>query len=138
MPANTAPIYTVTPHVGIGAAMTAANTATDGTGTVTTLFTAGSNGSFVDEITLKALGTNSSATVFRLFVNNGGSNGTATNNSLIREMSLPSTTSSNSAADGSDYTIPLRKAIPASYVLIAVLGTAVSPGWIATVWGGDY
>ena len=48
MPANTAPIFTLTPDVQWGTTTVAtANTAKDGTGTVLTVFTAGANGSYV-------------------------------------------------------------------------------------------
>ena len=81
MAANTSPIFVGTPNTGIYAGITAANTATDGTGTVYTVFTAGANGSYVRRLLIKPLGTNV-ATVMRVFVNNGSSQGTAANNVL--------------------------------------------------------
>lgn len=47
-----------------------ANDAKDGSGNIHSLFVAGTNGSFIDEISVTALTTNQ-AGVFRLFINNG-------------------------------------------------------------------
>src|SRR4051812_4844089 len=99
MAANQNPIYPLTPvWWGVGnAALAAANTAKDGTGTVQTVGTAGLNGTWLAKIICKPAGTNV-ATVLRLFLNNGGSNATATNNIMIKEISLPAVTLSETAA----------------------------------------
>ena len=136
MAANTAPIFTLTPHSAVGASITAANTAMDGTGTVQTGFTAGANGSYIRKVIVRAQGSNV-ATVFRVFLNNGGSNTVATNNALIAELSLPITTASNSVALPS-FEIPLEFAVPASYALLFTIGTAVAAGVIPVTVGGDY
>jgi len=83
MTANTQPIFPLTPKVSWGT-VTTANTAKDGTGTVVTVFTAGADGSRIDQIKVRALGTNV-ATVIRFFVNNGSTNATAANNSLVHD-----------------------------------------------------
>ena len=49
MPPNTTPIFTLTPNIGL-ASVAAANTASDGSGTLVTLFTAGVNGSRLNSI----------------------------------------------------------------------------------------
>lgn len=70
MAANTTPIFVLTPNVGF-ARVTAANTASDGSGSPTTVFTAGSNGSRLDRITVRnsqATAAASSAMVCRVFV----------------------------------------------------------------------
>lgn len=136
MPANTAPIFPLTPKIGI-AKLTAANTLTDGTGTVGTVFTAGANGARVDRLRCKALGTNV-ATVVRVFYNNGGSTATATNNSLIAERALPPTTAQNAGEIAAEIDIELDIAIPASCLITICIGTAVSAGWQFTGIGGDY
>lgn len=136
MAANTNPIFTLSARTALGASITAANTAMDGTGTVQTGFTAGANGSYVKKVIVRAQGTNV-ATVFRVFLNNGGANTTATNNALIAELTLPATTASNSVALPS-FEIPLEFAIPASYALLFTIGTAVAAGVIATTIAGDY
>lgn len=137
MPTNTTPIFTGTPVSPFGAAVTAANTAMDGTGTVTTIFTANAtNGGFVGMIKLKPLGTNV-ASVARFFINNGSTNATATNNALIGEVTLPATTSSNTAAL-IELGYPVMQAYQAGYKINMTLGTAVAAGWIASVEAGDY
>lgn len=75
MPANTNPIFVLTPNTGI-ARIAAANTASDGSGTTVTCFTAGANGSRVDEIRVtnsQAAALGSSAMVIRIFIYNGTS-----------------------------------------------------------------
>jgi len=49
----TSPQFISTPKVGVGTVVTA-NTARDGTGTIVTIFTAGSSGSKINEVVLKA------------------------------------------------------------------------------------
>lgn len=137
MAANTAPIYTRTPQVEWSTVITAANTAKDGTGTVVTVFTAdATEGSYVDCIRMRAIGTNV-ATVVRVFVNNGSTNATAANNALIAEMTLAATTISEVAMQN-DMVIPLKFGLPAGYKLNITLGTAVAAGYIPSAVGGKY
>lgn len=136
MPANTAPIFPVTPKITWGAALAAANTAKDGTGVVTTVFTAGANGSRVDYLKSRALGTNV-ATVLRVFLNNGLTNATPANNVLFMERTIPATTLSETAELGDVY-IPLDVSLPAGYKINIVIGTAVAAGLAPTAVGGDY
>lgn len=63
------PAYAATPKIGIGQISTA-NTNRDGTGTIGTVFTAGSSGSRIDAIDIKATGTTTSGMI-RLFIHNG-------------------------------------------------------------------
>lgn len=135
MAANTAPIYSKVPKVGFGSVATA-NTAKDGTGTVVTVFTAGVEGGFVNSIVFRAKGTNV-ATVARVFLNNGSSNTTATNNSLIHEITLPATTNSETSQLAHQELI-LNRTIPAGYVINITIGTTVSAGYAVTCFGGDY
>lgn len=135
MTANTQPIFTLTPHVSWGA-ITTANTAMDGTGTVTTIFTAGTNGSYISKIIIKFQGS-STATVVRFFVNNGSTNATAANNSLIAEQQLPNVTASNSTAQPT-ISVPIDIAIPNGYVLTATIGTTVTNAISINAIGGDY
>ena len=141
MPANTQPIFSALGSIQwSAAAITAANTAKDGTGVVTTIATgnnAGNNaGNFVQRLVARALGTNA-ATVLRVFINNGGVNTTAANNSLIGEMTLPGTTLSEIAAQA-DYVLPLNFVLPAGYKINVTLGTAVAAGYQVSVIGGQY
>lgn len=135
--ANTAPIFTGTVVSPFGAAVTAANTAADGTGTVTTIFTAdATNGGYVGYIKLKPLGTNVGS-VARFFINNGSTNATATNNALIGEVTLPANTVTQTGAL-IELAYPVMQALQAGYKINMTLGTAVAAGWIASVDAGSY
>lgn len=136
MPANTAPIFPLTPNVPVGKTLTTANTAKDGTGTVVTLFTAGANGGRVDYVKVRALGTNV-ATVIRLFINNGSPTSTASNNSLFVDMTIAATTNSETA-QLVDNIITLDLSLPAGYTITATIGTTVAAGLQCTAVGGDY
>jgi hypothetical protein len=137
MAINTQPIFSKQGAIQWApAALTTANIAKDGTGTVATLFTAGADGAFVQRLVARSLGTNV-ATVLRIFINNGGVNTTAANNTLIAEMTLPATTLSEVAAQP-PYELPLNFALPAGYKLNATIGTAVAAGYQVSVLGGTY
>jgi hypothetical protein len=138
MPANTLPIFSRLPDFQWNPAIViAANTAKDGTGTVATAFTAdATNGGFVQKLIARSLGTNV-ATVLRVFMNNGAVNTTASNNSLIAEMTLPATTLSEVAAQP-DYSLLLNLTLPAGYKINCTIGTAVAAGYQISVAGGKY
>lgn len=63
--------YAATPRAAFGQ-VSVANTNRDGTGTIATIFSAGSSGSRVDDITVTATGTTTAGMV-RLFLHNGSS-----------------------------------------------------------------
>lgn len=65
------PSYAASPKVGLGQ-VTVANPNRDGTGTLATIFTAGTNGSRVDSLALKATVTTTAGAV-RLFLHDGTS-----------------------------------------------------------------
>lgn len=137
MPQNTQPIFTLNPEVMWGTtALTTANTAKDGTGTVLTVFTAGANGSYVQRIRFRPAGTNVQ-TVARVFINNGSTNATAANNILWDEITIAATTLSETVAQ-STFEIPLNYALPAGYVLNVTIGTTIAAGLYVSVIGGDY
>lgn len=145
MAAGTTPIYTQTPNVGWGSAdgnggsagpLKTANTARDGTGTVLTLFTAGTNGSFVQKIRFRSVGTNT-ASVARIFINNGSTNATIANNILYDEFPLAGTTATETNAL-STYELPLNIPLPAGYKINVAIGTSVSAGYFISVIGGNY
>lgn len=145
---NTSQIFSLRPKWN-WCALTAANTAMDGTGTVGTLFTATSTSgvdSRIERIRCMAQGTNV-ASVARVFVNNGSSNATASNNSLITEIALPATSASNSAPvnptlielpSAADLNALFPNGLPNGYKINICLGTAVSAGWQFTGLGADY
>ena len=139
--ANNQPIFTSVGDVQwTTTPMNAANTTTDLTsGTIYLAFTADTtNGGYVQRIRFRTLGTNSNATVARVWVNNGLTTATAANNTLIDEITLPTTTVSQVAAQA-NYELPLNFALPAGYRVYITLGTApTSAGWDATIIGGKY
>jgi hypothetical protein len=137
MAINTQPIFSRQGSIQWApAALTASNTAKDGTGTVATIFTAGADGGFVQKIVARSFGTNV-ATVLRVFINNGGVTTAAANNSLIAEMTLAATTLTESAAQ-TPYELPLNIALPPNFKLLATLGTTVAAGYQVSALGGSY
>ena len=135
MPANTTPIFPIIPKISF-AKLNTANTLKDGTGAVGSVFTAGVNGSRVDYLKVKALGTNV-ATVLRVFINNGNSPPIATNNALFVEQTIDATTLSETSSL-TDNVITLDLSLPAGYILNCTIGTSVSAGLMVTAVGGDY
>ena len=138
MAANTAPIFSLLGDIEWGAtAITTANTAKDGTGTVLNVFTAdATNGGFVQRIRFRTAGTNV-ATVARVFINNGSTNATPANNILWDEITLAASTVSEVAAQAV-YELPLNYALPPGYKLNVTIGTTVAAGYFVTVIGGKY
>lgn len=137
MAANTNPIYSRTAQIDWAAAVTAANTAKDGTGTTATVFTAdATEGGFVHKLRGMPLGTNV-ASVARLFINNGQSAAVAANNVYYGDVSLPATTLTEVAGQ-LPIEIPLSIPLPPGYKLLVALGTAVAAGWQFSVVGGKY
>jgi hypothetical protein len=80
------PTFTDTPKVGI-VVISTANTNRNGTGTIGTVFTAGTDGSYISKITIKATGTTTAGMV-RLFIHDG------TNARLLREVDVSALTPS--------------------------------------------
>jgi hypothetical protein len=160
MAVTATPIFTQVPNVGamnaiISTAMTN-TTAFDGTmaaGTAMALcFTAGTNGSRIDQIQIKYASTNgatasgtSAATVIRFWINNGSANTTAGNNAFLSEVALPATavTAAGTTANPT-YSVALPIGglnIPASYKIYAGLTVAAGGTNIAiavNTVGGDY
>lgn len=136
MPANTSPIFGLTPVATWSGNLTTGTNTYDGTSGTTLACTAGSNGAWVDHIKATAAGTNV-ATVLRVFINNGSTTGTASNNALIWQQSLPATTASASAAT-QNIIIPLNLVIPNGYRIYVVIATTVSAGWQFTTFSADY
>lgn len=137
MAAATSPIFVKSTRASWASSGTSANTAKDGTGTVNTIFTAdATNGSKIEKVVLQHLGTNV-ATVLRFFVNNGSTNATATNNSLVHEEGLAAWTNSEVAASTSTIWFS-DLVLPPGYKLNVVTATAIASGVQCTGIGGDY
>jgi len=139
MAANTTPIFSGSPSIGIAdGTVNTANTTKDLTaGTIYLVFTAdATDGSRVSKIVWQPLGTNV-ATAGRIWINNGSSTGTATNNTLLRDLTLSATTNSEVAAIGNTEVL-LDIALPAGYRVYVTIGTGVAAGFDVTVIGGNY
>ena len=106
MAVTSTPIFVQTPNVGaLNAVLSTAMTntkafdGTEATGTAMVLvFTAGADGSRIDQIMCRLASTNgatasgtSAATVIRFWINNGSTNTTATNNIFLGEVAIPAT-----------------------------------------------
>lgn len=122
--------------------ITTANTAKDGTGTTLLLATAPAvtnSGSLVERIRVMHMGTNV-ATVMRVFLNNGSTPGTAGNNALIAEKTIPANTVSEVAESvPQDITLNqiLRGHATTPERIYITIGTTVAAGLKATAIGGD-
>jgi hypothetical protein len=146
MPANTNPIYALTPNIGMSPGITAALNATGGltTGTVGTnvflIFTAGANGSWVKQAICKpGTGANTAATVMRLWKNNGGAIGTRSTSVLMKEMGIPATTTSATLPQP-DFVLPLNLRLKSGDLLYVTFGTAPggSGDFDVSCEGADY
>lgn len=147
MAQNTTPIFPGVPKVTwvSGAAATAgtpglsANTTTSMTSGTTygPIITAdATDGTRFDFLKIRPLGTNT-ATVIRVWINNGSDTTVATNNALYLERTLASTSASQTA-ELPDIILPMNISLPAGYRVYATFGTAVAAGFHLTAVGGDY
>jgi hypothetical protein len=145
MPANTSPIYSIvgavdsvaTNNSGLVVGPTA-NTAQDGSGTLYKAFTAGSNGSYIQKIRFRPVGS-PAATVCRVFISTSTST-SATNTWLYDEITLPAVTVSQTAAS-SVFELPLNFALDPNYLLYVTFGTSTGSagtGYSVVTIAGDY
>lgn len=144
MAANINPIYTLTP-VNTWASITGVDGNQQGTDAdVLLVFTAGTNGAFIQRLIFQPISTSGSTTTSaaagRIYLNNGSSAGTATNNTLIKEITLAATAvnvAATTAAFG--YEVPLNFQIPAAYTIICgITAMAASTAWQVCAIGGNY
>jgi hypothetical protein len=160
MAVTATPIFTQTPNVGaLNAILSTAMTNTkafDGTDTAGTalvlVYTAGVNGSRIDQVTCRFASTNgltasgtSSASLIRFWINNGSVNTTATNNILLGEVAMAATAVTalgTSALTVNQLSVPTSGLnLPASYRIYA--GSTVAAGgtniaFAINAIGGDY
>jgi len=148
MPGNNDPIWSKVGDIQ-AVAVTAANTSSQGGGTVgTDIFLAfqadATNGGYVRELRWclaeSTIATASTATVGRVFVSSVTSGATSsTNTHLIAEVALAAQTPS-STLPGVPIVIPLDFALPPSYTILVTnhAAPAANTHWKATVIGGKY
>ena len=141
MPANVQPIYTRLGDIqwSPSAATVSNNTADLTSGTTYLIFTSDTtNGGYVQKIRFKPLpGANSSATVARIWLNNGGSTTTSSNNTLFDEVSLGATIISTTSSL-QVYEVPMNFAIPPGYRIYITLSATATGGYHITTIGGKY
>lgn len=151
MPANTVPIYPVTPKADgvVITSSTTANVRTDGNGTIGTdivlVSSAGSNGTFYRFVRVKpwatASATSTSATVIRVFKSTQSSGATSNANThLLGEIQIPAVSAANTTGALPDFDIPLNIALPTGQHLLActAIVAAANTGFAITAVGGDY
>lgn len=147
MAANLDPIYPITQNIGKATLLTADTSFTAPTTAGAILITGGTNGTRIDGIKVRALGTNV-ATVLRIFFCDGLGTA-ATNFALVHEIALAATTSATSAITGVDtLLLPINYdnagngAIPpylkSGQKIYVSLGTTVASGFAISCYGGDY
>ena len=131
MAANTSPIFTLTPVIGM-AQISTANTNRDGTGTIESVLIGGTEGTRIHRITIKAIAT-TTAGIIRLFIDDGS------NVRLWREILVTAITPSASVATFEEEILLDEEEaliLPATYELQAATHNAESFNIIAE--GGDY
>ena len=139
MAANTSPIFTLTPNCAVSQ-ITAANAARDGSGTLVTAFTAGTNGSLINQVTFTNDATavgGSVAKVCRVFVTDAA----GANPTLLAEVSMPAATSSNTAVGATATVTFVNGLVIKSGQLIKVsqsLCATAADNSAVVVQGGDY
>lgn len=140
MTANTKPVFPIKPKCDPGQTVLTANTAKDGTGSMVTLYTAGADGGKVDGINIAYTGTCVQTTV-RVFVNNGSTNATAGNNTLIKNITVPANTLTGEINSSPDMFVPLINGgslmLPAGYKIMACCAVTVAAALALTATGGD-
>jgi len=145
MAANTSPIYTNVPNVS-WAKVSAADSSTDGTDAdVVLVFTAdATDGSFVTRLVFQPRSTSGSTTTSaaagRIYINNGATVGTGTNNVLFKEILLPATAVNTGAtAPAMGYEVSLNMQLPPSYrIYVGVTAVAANTNWDVCAVGGNY
>ena len=152
MSVNLNPIYPITPVTtfGLVSAAMASSKQYDGTdataNAMAKVMTAGANGNRVDFLKVKigstAGGTPSgstTATMLRVWINNGSVQTTSTNNTLISELAIPVTAVSATVATP-EYVLPINIWLPATYTIWVGLTVAIGATAAAvavTAVGGD-
>jgi hypothetical protein len=145
MPANTAPIFSIVGATDSTASNNSgtvsgptANTALDGSGTLIKAFTAGANGSYIQKIRFRPVGS-PAATVCRVFISSSTST-SATNSWLYDEITLPAITLSQTTAS-SVFELPVNVALDPNYLLYVTFGTSTGSagtGYSIVTIAGDY
>lgn len=145
MAANTSPIYTLIP-LNNWAKVSGVDGGTDGTDAdVQLCHTAdATDGGFINRLIFQPISTSGSTTTSaaagRIYINNGSTVGTAGNNLLFKEVTLPATavnTAGTASAPGIE--VPLNIQLQAGYrIYIGVTAMAANTQWNVLAIAGDY
>jgi acetyltransferase-like isoleucine patch superfamily enzyme len=138
MPANTTPIFSIAGEAQWITATAANNTGDLTSGTNYLVFTAGTNGSYVQKIRFRHTGANSAAVVARVWINNGSVTTTAANNTLFDEITIAANATFLTNAASINYELPLNFVLPTGYRMYVTIGAAAAGGIACTIIGGDY
>ena len=116
-----------------------ANTAKDGTGTVTTIFTADATyGGFIQKIKYVAGSSGSSdETVARVFINNGSASGTISSNVFYDDITLSGSRVTNTSVNA-EYEQVLNLTLPPGYKINVAIGTSQPGGRYVSGYGGQF
>jgi hypothetical protein len=137
MAANTIPIFPDTPKISWSSQFTTVETSKDGTGAAVNLvMTAGADGSRLDYLRVRATGTNT-ATVLRVFINDGTDPTVAGANTLFTEATIAATTLSEVGALA-ETTIQMDLPMPAGYRIYVSIGTDIAAALQVTAVYADY
>jgi hypothetical protein len=129
VPANTSPLFPVTPVAGI-AQISVANSALTGGGTVVTVYTPGANGGRIEYIRVKAVAATTAGMV-RLFINDGS------NTRLWKEISVSAITPSATVQSFEAEFVPTKPLVlPSGYTLKA--STENGETFNVVAFGGDF
>lgn len=141
------PNVPATPLVG-SARVTAANTSSQGGGTIGTdiflVASIGANGSFIEKVRFSPTATaptTTTATVARVFYSTQSSGSTTNANTwLIDEVALPATAADNATARAPCYDLPVNMSFQTGYHILATnhAAPAANTAWVATCVGADY
>ena len=145
MAANTSPIFTNVPKISWGK-VSAADGSSDGTDAdVVLVFTAdATDGSYLQKLLFTprstAGSTSTSATAARVYLNNGSSVGTGTNNVLIGELTFAAINVNLTSTTGiQTFTFPMNIQIPPGYrIYVGLTAVAANTNWDVVALGGDY
>lgn len=144
MAVTATPIFTQTPKSSF-AFITGVDSTADGTDAdVELLYTAGADGGFVTKIVAVPISTSGSTTTsacaFRIYINNGSTVGTASNNVLFREVSFGAIAVNTTATTAAtDYHIPINMQLQSGYkIYVSVTALAANTQWNASVIAADY
>lgn len=129
--------------------ITAANTKSDGSGTIGTnlslIATIGTKGSELEKVvvwgTATAAATPCAATTIRIYMCSIGSGSpTSANCVMIAEDQLPADTADHATTALNPHVIPIGMRIPGGYFILASIGTAAaaSTAWVAIPFCRDY